>query len=283
MKKTAFAATITALFTFTLQASELFTYSPQANDTTGLYLGGQIWQNEANGSFGEKDTLVDLNLGKEQQSYYFVAVEHPFSFLPNVRIAHTSLETSGKTHSTQTISVTPNAITHTSIIDTDIEDSVNISYLDYTLYFELFNNGLFSFDLGVTARDFDGAITVTEATTTVSNWQDIYGTPYTATKYDNSVAKINTDDIEPMLYVATNIRLPLTGLSIFGQGDFLLRDERTISDYQVGLSYDLVDSRVMDLTVTLGYRVAKMEFEGVDNLYTELEFKGASLGMIARF
>ena len=39
-----FAATFAVLFTFT----------PQVNNTVGLYLGGQIWQSEASGVFGEK-------------------------------------------------------------------------------------------------------------------------------------------------------------------------------------------------------------------------------------
>ncbi|KGJ90387.1 hypothetical protein GAB14E_3630 [Colwellia psychrerythraea] len=28
--------------------------TPQANNTVGLYLGGQIWQREVSGVFGEK-------------------------------------------------------------------------------------------------------------------------------------------------------------------------------------------------------------------------------------
>ena len=50
MKKTAFAATIAALFTVNVQAA--FTFTPQANNKVGLYLGGQLWQSEASGIFG---------------------------------------------------------------------------------------------------------------------------------------------------------------------------------------------------------------------------------------
>ena len=86
MKKIAFAATLAALFTANIQA-----------DTVGLYLGGQIWQSEASGIFGEENTLIDFNLKKEQQMSYFVAVEHPFPLLPNVRISSNMLDTTGKT------------------------------------------------------------------------------------------------------------------------------------------------------------------------------------------
>jgi len=272
MKKTAFAATLAAFLIAKVQAN-----------TVGLYLGGQVWQSEVNGIFGEKNTLIDFNLKKEQQGRYFIAFEHPYPLLPYVRIANTNLDTTGKTYSTQTVSFVNNGITHTSIIDTNIVDSINMSYVDYTLYFELINNDLFSLDMGVTARDFDGGITATESTTAVNTWQDIYGTPYSSTDNQDDVRRIKTDEIKAMLYVATNINLPLTGLSLFAQGDFLLMNEHSLSDYHVGLSYDLVDSRRVDFNLTLGYRTVNMEFEDLNNLYTELEFKGAFVGVIVHF
>ena len=55
MKKEVLAAIFAALFTANVQAN-----------TVGLYLGGQIWQSEASGVFGGKNTLIDFNLKKEQ-------------------------------------------------------------------------------------------------------------------------------------------------------------------------------------------------------------------------
>jgi len=274
MKKMVLAATFAALYNFPAQA-----------DTVGLYIGGQSWQSEPSGFFGEQNTLTDFNVKKEHQGHYFFAVEHPYPLLPNVRISSTTLNATGKTSSSQEINFIDPAslILHTSLIDTDVDSRSNVSYVDYTLYYELFDNGLFSFDLGLSARDFNGAITVTETITTVNNWHDIFDTPYTATRYDDSTRKITTDDIEPMLYIATNISLPLTGLRLFGQGDFLLIGDHTLSDYQVGLSYDLIDSRMIDFNLTLGYRAVKMEFEGLADLYTKLEFKGAFFGGVVHF
>ena len=54
MKKMVFAATFAVLFTFTPQAAAIFTFTPQANNTVGLYLGGQIWQSEASGVLVKK-------------------------------------------------------------------------------------------------------------------------------------------------------------------------------------------------------------------------------------
>jgi len=282
MKKMLLAATFSAFFTFTAQA-----------DTVGLYLGGQIWQSEASGVFGEKNILIDSNLKKEQQSNYFVAVEHPFPLLPNVRISSMTLDTTGKTTSTQESFSFDDEIFHIDVdVDVDVDASFNVSYVDYTLYYQLFDNGLFSFDFGVTARDFDGAVTETETTITVTTSDDggldaeehpEHGHIVTETTKTVTASNIKANDIVPMLYVATNISLPLTGLSVFAQGDFLLIDDHSHYDYQVGLSYGLVDNRMMDFNLTLGYRAVKMEFEDLDNLYTNLEFKGVFIGVIAHF
>jgi hypothetical protein len=86
-----------------------------------------------------------------------------------------------------------------------------------------------------------------------------------------------------MAHVASNIRLPFTHLNAFAQADFSLLNDHTLSDYQVGLSYELMRFNMANFKVNLGYRVAKMEFENLNNLYTDLLFKGAFVGMVAHF
>jgi outer membrane protein len=292
MKKTVFAATLAALFTANAQA-----------DTVGLYFGGQVWKSEASGILGEESTLIDFNLKKEQQINYFIAVEHPFPLLPNARISSTTLDITGKTDLTQEFSfgneIFPIGGTETgtddhtganvnSTTDVNADVNLNVSYVDYTLYYELFNNGIFSFDLGLTARSFNGDITVTGTATTVTTVDESehYDHVHSATEETSTSTtkgKIKTDEIEPMLYVATNISLPLARLSVFGQGDFSLIGDHILSDYQVGLGYDLIDNRMMDINLTLGYRVVNMEFKDLNNLYTDLEFKGAFVGVVAHF
>lgn len=275
MIKKVLVATLAAFFTANVQA-----------DTVGLYLGGQVWQSDASGTFGEKNALIDSNLKKEQQINYFIAVEHPFPFLPNARISSNTLDTTGKTTLIQEFSFGD----ETFPIGDDVNANYNVSYVDYTLYYELFDNGLFSFDLGLSARDFSGTVTV--AGPTIIDDDDCLQTsqgnpcPPISTSTSSSVTpkgKIKTDRIEPMLYVATNINLPSTGLSVFAQGDFSLTGDHSLYDYQVGLSYDLVDSMMVDFNVTLGYRVVNMELEDLNDLYTDLEFKGAFVGVIAHF
>jgi len=272
MKKKAFAATLAALFTVNVQA-----------DTVGLYLGGQIWQSDASGTLGEKNALIDFNLKKEQQSNFFIAVVHPYPLLPNIRISSTTLDTRGKTTLAQEFSFGD----ETFPIDDDVNASFDVSHIDYTLYYELFDDGKFSFDLGLTARDFNGAVTVTGTTKTSNDTcndpNPSPDSPCTNGGASIPIGKIKTNEIDPMLYVATNISLPLTSLSVFGQGDFSLRNDHSLYDYQVGLSYGLVDSFAGNINLTLGYRAVKMEFKDLNNLYTNLEFTGAFVGVIAHF
>jgi hypothetical protein len=275
---------------FTIIFAALITVNAQA-DTVGLYLGGQIWQSEPSGIFGEKNALINFHLKKEQQSNYFVAIEHPFSLLPNARISSTTLDTTGKNNSVQEFKFADT----TFPIDNDANTNFNVSYVDYTLYYELFDNDFFSFDLGLTARDFKGDITVTGTTIIVytdtgepvlgdnchetgqAEVCDSYRDTYTPT------GKIKIDDILPMLYFASNTTLPLTGLSMFAQGDFLLIDDHSFYDYQLGLSYDLVNNMMIDFNLTLGYRAVKMTFKDIDSLYSDLKFKGTFIGVIAHF
>jgi len=194
--KTVLAATLAVFFTANVQA-----------DTVGLYLGGQVWQNDVSGTFGDNNTPIDFNLKKEQQIDYFIAVEHPFPFVPNVRISRNKLDTNSKITLTQQLSFGSEVFP----IGENVNANFNVSYIDYTLYYELFENGLFSFDLGLSARDFNGDVTVNE-TTRIS-----YGTCNDPNPSPDSpcvdggetlIGKIKTNKIEPMLYVATKISLP---------------------------------------------------------------------------
>lgn len=281
MKKTFFAATLAVFCTFTVQANSV-----------GLYLGGQIWQREASGFFGEKQNPINSDLKKAQQNNYFVAVEHPFLLLPNIRISNTTLDTTGKTNLVQD-SKFDNETAHVNLhVNFDVDAKFNISYVDYTLYYHLLDNRLFSFDLGLTARDFDVTAIVTKTTNTVTTTSDFIWDVDDHKEHNHSVTEttntVTTDNkkkskVLPMLYVAANASLPLTNLSVFAQGDLSLKGDYSIYNYQVGLSYGLLEQRKMDFNLTLGYRAVKIEFENVNNLYADIEFKGAFVGVIAHF
>ena len=243
----------------------LFTVNAQA-DALGLYIGGQVWDNEASGLVGEADNLIDFNLADEQQGSYFVAFEHPLPLLPNIKLASTQLETSGQT----TLSDSFEFGDETFASGTNLTTHFDVSYLDYTLYYELFSNDLFAFDFGITARDFNGDVSATAQITSNGNTVTTTG-------------RIDTDEFVPMLYASTQVGLPLTGLNLFAQGNFLSVDDHTLYDYQVGISYEAIDNLVVDVDLTLGYREVKLELEDLSDLYSDLEFSGFFAGAVVHF
>lgn len=284
MIKTAFAVTLAALFTFTAPAMAEFTYKPKSKNDVGLYLGTQIWHSAPNGIFGEENTRIDFNLKNKQQINYFIDIKHPYSFLPNARVSNTTLDTSGKNTLTQKFGFNDK----TFPIGGNVDASFNVSYVDYTLYYKIFDDENSSFELGLTARDLNGDVSVTGAIKSsgdsCNDPNPSPGSPCTdAGNTAVSSGQIKTDEIIPMAHVASNIRLPFTHLNAFAQADFSLLNDHTLSDYQVGLSYELMRFNMANFKVNLGYRVAKMEFENLDSLYTDLLFKGAFVGMVAHF
>ena len=124
---------------------------------------------------------------------------------------------------------------------------VDTSYIDYTFYYEVFDNDLLTFDFGITARDLDSQINVVEQVSAQSSDLSVSG-------------------IVPLLYVNTIIGLPFTGLNVFAEANFLSYDSNTIYDYQIGVSYALLDNLAVDLDLTVGYRAVKLELNDIDHI-----------------
>lgn len=255
MKKAVIAAGVAAMLSAGVQA-----------DVLGVYIGGQYWDVEAEGNFGDDPTnLVDFNLVDEKQGSYFIAFEHPVPFLPNLKVASTTLDTTGNAQLTEEFDF-GDQVFSTGL---DADAVFDFSYIDYTLYYELFDNDVLSFDIGLTGRDVDGDVSVTATTTTTP--------PVTLTGREELSAII------PMLYAATNIGIPGTDWNIFAEGNFLSFDDHTLYDYQAGISYELVDNLAVDVNLTLGYRAVKLELDDLDDLYSNIDFKGVFAGFVMHF
>jgi len=240
-------------------------------DVIGLYVGGQVWDNQASGRFGESSDLEDFNLADVTQGSFYIAVEHPIPLIPNIRIAHTTLDTTGATTLDSEFKFGDQTFTQ----DVDVSTVFDVKYNDFTLYYELFDNGLFSFDFGLTARDFNGDVSVSG---TVQG-TDGDGNPISETL----VGKESFSEIIPMFYASAMVGLPLTGLDLFAQGNFLSFDDHIIYDYQAGVSYALIDNMVVDVNLTAGYKSVKLELDDLDDLYTDIEFDGVFAGVVVHF
>lgn len=258
------------LLALSIGCASLFA-TPAHADAVGLYLGGYVWDSQASGEFGESLQMEDFNLKGEQQSSFFIAVEHPLPFIPNAKLSNVVLDTSGATALSNEFEFGGTVFAQGAEAKSDFD----LSYNDYTLYYEIFDNGLFSFDIGFTARDFDGKVNVT-ADVEIS---DPDGNPVKVTL----VGTESISEFVPMLYASTIVGLPLTGLNFFAEGNFLSFDDHIIYDYQAGVSYELIDNLAIDVNVTAGYKVVKLELEDLDGLYSDLDFDGVFAGVVVHF
>lgn len=256
MKKAVIAASLAAVMSMSAQADTIF----------GLYVGGNVWQTETSGSFGEElDQLSTFKYEDEDNSNFYVALEHPIPLLPNIRVVKNEFATTGDATLTNDFDFGGGEFGTGDVVGSGFD----VDFIDYTLYYEIFDNGLFSFDVGLTARDFDGDVDVTliESASTTST----------------DAGTLSVSEIAPMLYTAVELGIPATDLSLFASGNFLSFDDHSMYDIEAGVSYALLDNLAVDLNLNVGYRVVKLELEDLDDLYTDLEFEGVFAGATLHF
>ena len=66
MKKIALAVTLASILSTNAQA-----------DALGIYLGGQLWDNQASGTLGDSSSQIDFNLVDEKQQKNCFAFHQP--------------------------------------------------------------------------------------------------------------------------------------------------------------------------------------------------------------
>lgn len=252
MKKSIMAATILA---------SLMSSTASADMIAGLYVGAQGWNMGTDGGFAYSSSLTDFSFDDESQGSFYVAVEHPIPLVPNVKIQRTSMDTNGDVTLTSNFTFNNNLFITSSSLTTDLD----VSNTDYILYYELFDNDLITFDLGINGKYVDGSILVQDRNDISNN------------------ASSSFSGIVPMVYSKLALGLPLTGWGAFVEGSFLSIDDNTLYDYQAAVTYSLLDNIAVDLTVQLGYRSLTLELDDLDNIYTDLEFKGVFAGVEVHF
>lgn len=252
MKKTALMLSL---------GSVLMAGSAQADTLLGIYIGADGWQTSADGSFAQTELQQHFNFKDKTQTSYYLALEHPLPFLPNIRLQHNQLSAAG----TSEISAGFSLGGDTFASNTTVRNDVDLTNTDYVLYYELFDNSVFSFDLGINAKYVKGDVSVAE---TVEN---------------GASAQQRISQIVPMLYTSAAVGLPLTGLELFARGSAVSYDGSRLYDVQGGLAYALLDNLAVDMTLKLGYRAVNMRLDDVDDLYADLKFNGVFAGIELHF
>ncbi|CAM4052558.1 TIGR04219 family outer membrane beta-barrel protein [Pseudoalteromonas byunsanensis] len=234
----------------------------QADTLLGLYLGAEGWQADNSGNFAEKGNAQSFNFDDKTFTSYYAALEHPVPFVPNIKLRYTELELNGSTTLSETFEFGGKDFT----VGTTADTFTDLSHTDYTLYYEIFDNDLVSFDFGVNLKQFDGSIQVsgTAEGATTTETRDFSG-------------------LVPLGYLRAELGLPMTGFSVFAEGSILAIDDSKIQDYQVGVAWQVIGNLAVDVAVRAGYRSMVLELDDVDDISTDIDASGPFAGIEVHF
>lgn len=220
----------------------------------GFQAGGGSWKHDPSGnitaSSSDVSTSADLKnglkLAEKSEGYSYFILEHPIPLIPNLKVLNTKLSSAGTGDIDATFSV--NGINYTQ--GTAITSTLKLDSTDITLYYELLDNDLVSFDLGLTGKKVDGKLTAVATTLAANETATFSGTI-------------------PMVYGAVEIGLPYgfalgADINWIGAGDSSITDTTFkvtyTSDYNFGIEAGI---RNQTYDIDVDSVKAKMEFEGV--------------------
>lgn len=229
-------------------------------DTLGFRAGTGIWQPDSSGTFrhGASGTDIDLKddlyLKDEDQQYTYALLEHPIPLIPNVKISQTTLSSEGT--GTVTTPYTFGGTTYAA--STPVTTEMVLDHSDITAYWRLLDNWL-NFDLGITARKFDGKASVTSGGLT---------------------EQTNIDKTIPMVYTSIGIDLPFVDDLFFGvESNIISIDGHTISDITTKVSY--TTSYLVGFEV--GYRAFAIKLDELNGNSSDMEFTGSFANLYIHF
>lgn len=239
-------------------------FTSHADSVLGVYAGAQVWYMETEGNFFDEATsnieIQNFNFDDETQGSFYIAFEHFVPLIPNIKVSHTQLSTSGVTPLTSSFSFNGEVFDLDSSISTDAD----ITTTDFILYYELFDNDLFSIDVGLNGKYINGDLLVADTATSLQSEQSFSG-------------------VIPLLYSRAEFNLPFSGLGVYVEGNYIDIDGNSLSDFQAGINYDVIQSVALDLTLQAGYRDISIELDDIDNISSDLGFSGVYAGVEIHF
>jgi len=222
--------------------------SIKAETLLGLYAGYHYWQHDLS---DEIDVDLDNINKSEKGNVFYVALEHPVPFLPNVKLKQNEIK--GQLTGTFTLMGIDGVIRN--IISTSRND---LSHTDVTLYYEVWDNWL-NLDVGLNVKHFDvNAIFYEQG---------------------NRRGPMEFDDWVPLLYAKGQVDLPLTGFSAYGSIQALSLDNTEVTDAEVGVNYESSSG----LGAVLGYRSLDVDFVNNNNLTSQAKTDGFFVGVNFHF
>jgi len=238
-----------------LVCAALLSSTANADTILGGYVGAQAWNMGASGGFAQNESLAEFDFEEETNSSFYAALEHPIPLVPNIKIARTTMDTSGSALIDSQFTFGDEVY----LVNSQLDTTVDMTTTDYILYYEILDNDVISIDLGVSAKQLEGEFVVSDE--------------------NGRTSSENFDGYIPMAYGKVQIGLPFTGLGVYAEGSFLAIDDDSLTDYQVALTYNFMETLALDLTLQAGYRNTTLDVNDLDDIYADLEFDGAFIGL----
>lgn len=237
--------------------SSTFAFSNLAHADTifGVYAGAGSWQTEYSGEAGDPALTADqLGIDEKNNTYFYIALEHPVPLLPNIKLQQTELTSDQTATITETFSIGDEDFTAGTEVATDFD----LSHTDATLYYEILDNWL-NADVGITVRKYSG---------------------YLKAESELRSESVDVDATLPMLYAKFQFDLPFSGFSAGFEGNYISYSDNTLSDYSAKIGY-MFDS-ALDIGLELGYRQSTLTLDE-DDVTADLELTGPYLAALFHF
>lgn len=191
----------------------LFAATLSTSSMADMLLGGDVelnsWQQKQ--TFMGKDGDTDLSLTVE------ASLEHFVPLVPNIKISQSTID----------------------------NDHVAFTKQDYTLYYEILDNGLVSTDIGL-------------------------GVSHLGEGELKGSSPIEFEGFVPFVYAAAEVGIPATPLYVFARGHGVSYSDNSMTDVTVGIRY-AIPLRVFQFEVQGGYRTQDISLEGFDDLPVDLD------------
>ncbi len=182
------------------------TFSANADVLMGADVEANIWQQ--NYTYNNQDSGDDLTYTLE------ASLEHPLPLIPNVKFARSAANA----------------------------DDFEYTKQDFTLYYEILDNDMISFDIGA------GATNLTNG-------------------------KLGSQTFEgyvPHLYAAAELGIPATPLFLFAKGSGISYSGDKMTDFSAGIRY-AIGLGLVSVELQAGYRVQSFNLDGFDDLTVDLD------------
>ncbi|AVI66556.1 TIGR04219 family outer membrane beta-barrel protein [Shewanella sp. NKUCC05_KAH] len=228
--------------------------SAQAATVVGFTIGGDYWRADTSGTFADKgQPQQTFDYSSSAQGSYWIAVEHPLPFVPNIKIRENSLDQKGSMSGADF-----NFNGHD--FKGNVTAYTDLSNTDFVLYYEILDNDIVSLDLGAAYKLMNGSLRVQDP-----------GHP----------EEKDVDSGIVMGYASTHVGMP--GLGLYGFADLMQGvNESSVHDYAIGLGWQF-DGLAVDTRVRVGYREFLFDVSNFSGVSADTKFKGYFAGVEINF